>query len=73
MTFPTEGENHHNGINNEKKIVNYLNLNPDCEINNYFKKVNGSSIQSWSHKGGTQQQMDASYELDGRKKGLSIK
>ena len=73
MTFPTEGENHHNGIKNEKNVVDYLNLNPDCEINNYFKKVNGSSIQSWSPEGGTQQQMDASYQLEGRKKGISIK
>jgi len=74
MTFPTEGENHHNGIKNEEKIVDYLNLNPDCEINNYFTKVNGSSIESWFHKGGTTVKMDASYQLkDGRKKGISIK
>lgn len=74
MPFPIKGENHSNGIQNEKDIVNYLNNNPDNNINKYLSKNYSSKIIEFKHKGGTKQKMDASYRLEnGKIKGVSIK
>jgi hypothetical protein len=76
MVFPNKGENHKIGIQNEKDIVNYMNKNPDNAFADYFEKTCNSKIKSpgWEHKGGTQQKMDASIQLDnGEIIGISIK
>ena len=74
MPFPNKGENHSNGIKNEKDIVNHLNSNPENSITKHLSESCGSKIISFKHEGGTKQKMDASYSLDcGKKKGLSIK
>lgn len=74
MPFPNKGENHLNGIKNEKYIVNYLNNNPNNSITNHLSENHGSNIISFKHQGGTKQKMDASYEFEnGEIKGVSIK
>ena len=74
MPFPNQGENHANGISNEKNIVNYLSSHPDCTINKHLEQVNCSSIIEWKHEGGTKQKRDASYQLEnGVRMGISIK
>lgn len=74
MPFPNKGENHLNGIQNEKDIVNYLNTNPDNSITKHLSENHGSKIISFKHQGGTKQKRDASYEFEnGKIKGISIK
>ena len=74
MPFPCKGENHVNGIKNEKDIVNYMNKNPNNNIIKHIKKTNSSKIKLFEHRGGTKQKMDASYDLEnGKTKGISIK
>ena len=74
MVFPISGENHYNGIKNEKKIVKYLNENPENPIIKQLEKDNNSKVNSFNHKGGTRQKRDASYNLEnGKTKGISIK
>lgn len=74
MPFPTNGQNHHNGIQNEKDIVKFLSTNPECAINKRLEEDHRSKIKTWQHEGGTQQKMDASFHLEnGKKEGVSIK
>ena len=74
MTFPNKGENHVNGIKNEKDIVNYMNKNPNNNITKHIEKTNSSKIKSFKHQGGTKQKMDMSYDFEnGITKGVSIK
>jgi hypothetical protein len=74
MPFPSKGENHANGIKNERNIVNYLNSNPHNPITKHLSECCSSNIISWKHEGGTKQKMDASYTLEnGTTKGVSIK
>lgn len=74
MTFPTKGENHSNGIKNEKDIVDYMNKNPDNLIIKDLERRNNSKIKSFKHEGGSKQKMDASFDLEnGKVKGVSIK
>ncbi len=74
MTFPSEGQNHTNGIKNEENIVHYMMNNPECAINKHLEKDNDSSIQLWKHEGGTKQKRDASFQLaNGKTMGVSIK
>jgi hypothetical protein len=74
MPFPHKGENHANGIKNEKDIVEYQNSNPTNTINKYFQnKYPGQTIK-WEHKGGTVQKKDAIVEYSsGKTIGISIK
>lgn len=74
MTYPNKGQNHKNGIKNEKNIVNHLNERPDNSITKNLEKIHGSKIKCWKHEGGTQKKKDASFELDsGKTGGVSIK
>ena len=74
MPFPNKGENHLNGIKNEKEIVEFLNKNPDNNFNKTIEKNNGYKVKCWKHEGGTKQKMDASVHLEnGKILGVSIK
>lgn len=74
MPFPNKGENHSEGVKNEKEIVEYFNTHPDNKINKAIENKYGSKIVSWKHEGGTKQKMDASVHLEnGKIIGISIK
>jgi hypothetical protein len=74
MPFPNKGQNHINGIKNEKDIVHYLNEHPDNPITKNLEKKNMDSIKEWKHEGGTKQKKDASFKFDsGKTGGISIK
>lgn len=74
MPFPSNGENHVNGIKNEKNIVDYLNRDPTNTINHSLEQIYGSKIVEWKHQGGTQQKRDASVKFEsGESIGISIK
>jgi hypothetical protein len=74
MPFPNNGENHGNGIKNEKNIVEFLINHPDCLFNKHLEDFYGSKIKLWRHEGGTRQRMDASAKfVNGKKIGISIK
>jgi hypothetical protein len=74
MPFPHNGVNHHDGIKNEKNIVNYQNSNPKNEINEYFLRKHPEQKIEWEHKGGTKRSDDAviNYE-SGESDKVSIK
>jgi hypothetical protein len=70
MPFPTDGRNHAGGIQNEVNIVDFMNNNPENEINKRLAANKGS----WSHAGGTKQKSDAKFQIeDGSIIGVSIK
>jgi hypothetical protein len=81
MVFPHAGENHVNGIINEKFVVDYLNQNPANEINTFLKNNSSnpdgtSSVASdivWRHEGGTQQKADCVAQIGEKSLELSIK
>lgn len=79
MVFPHAGENHANGIINEKFIVDYLNQNPTNEINIFLKNKNtsddGETVPDivWRHEGGTQQKADCIAQIGEKSLELSIK
>jgi len=74
MPFPSKGENHINGIKNEKDIVSYMNKYSDNPITKFFEQTYSSKINSFEHQGGTKQKRDASYNFEnGKIKGVSIK
>lgn len=74
MVFPTKGENHIQGVKNEKDIVKYMNEHTGNVITQHFEKIYSSKVQDWKHEGGTKQKMDASVILkSGEKSGISIK
>jgi hypothetical protein len=74
MPFPNKGQNHINGIKNEKGIVDYLNKTPDNPITKSLEKENMDSIECWKHEGGTKQKRDASFKFgNGKTGGISIK
>lgn len=74
MPFPNKGQNHNNGIKNEKEIVNHFNEHPDNPITKHLEKKYMAPIISWGHEGGTQQKKDASFKLNsGKTGGVSIK
>ena len=59
MPFPNKGQNHNNGIKNEKEIVNHFNDTQIILLPSIWKKIYAPII-SWGHEGGTQQKKDAS-------------
>lgn len=70
MVFPHKGENHANGIINEKFIVDFLNQNPINDINTklktHYPNQDGSIVTSnivWKHEGGTQQKADCTAKI----------
>lgn len=63
MPFPNKGQNHYNGIKNEKDIVNYFNEHPDNSITKFLEEEYNDRIESWKHEGGTQQKKDISFNL----------
>lgn len=74
MPFPNQGQNHINGIKNEKDIVNYMNENRENVINKHLEKENKSTIKQWEHAGGTKQKADALFKLENDEScGVSIK
>ena len=74
MPFSIDGQSHANGIKNEKFVVDFFNKNPNNEISKFLESEYSTSIISCTHEGGTQQQMDASFQLsNGTEIGVSIK
>lgn len=74
MPFPNKGENHFDGVKNEKEIVEFLNKTPDNNFNKTIEKNHGYKVKCWKHEGGTKQKMDASVHLEnGKIVGVSIK
>ena len=73
MTFPTDGRNHHSGINTEKFIVEYQNNNSNNAINNQIKKDCNTNKLQWLHKGGTHVKEDSIILFDDKSIGVSIK
>jgi hypothetical protein len=71
MGFPTEGQNHHKGIMNEKNIVNFQNVNQNNEINKHLRGANETT--NWKHKGGTRMKEDAVCESGATQHKLSFK
>jgi hypothetical protein len=63
MVFPHQGENHSNGINNEKDIVVFMNTNPLCNFNKLLKLTFQADDLKWEHKGGTTTKSDAIVHL----------
>tara|TARA_A200000113_G_scaffold40427_1_gene32924 strand:+ start:30 stop:812 length:783 start_codon:yes stop_codon:yes gene_type:complete len=63
MVFPHNGENHENGIKNEKNTVEYQNNNPNNAINICLMSDYGGSDVEWSHQGGTKQKADANVKI----------
>ncbi len=65
MVFPHKGENHENGVRNEKDIVEFQNKNTDNELNVCLMNKNKTSKKClWIHKGGTQLKQDAEVEVE---------
>ena len=65
MVFPHKGENHENGVRNEKEIVEFQNKNIDNELNVCLMDRNKTSKKClWLHKGGTQLKQDAEVEVE---------
>lgn len=61
MVFPHAGENHRDGISNEKTYVEFMNSNPINDINQEIKKnssINNTTVLYYSHVGGTQTKTD---------------
>jgi len=74
MPFPNQGNNHFNGIKNEKDVVKWMNEYSKNNINKYLEQENNSLIKLWKHEGGTQQKKDASFQLNNDEIwGVSIK
>lgn len=74
MPFPCKGENHENGVKNEKDIVILLNNDPNNDITKHLSEKCSSPVVSFNHEGGTKQKMDAScLHENGITTGLSIK
>ena len=59
MPFPTKGESHEIGVQNEKDIVKFLNENQNNAINNRLKGKNANQRCDWRQVGGTKHTEDA--------------
>jgi hypothetical protein len=70
MPYPIDGSNHWIGIKNEKNVVDYMNKNSQCEINNIISNGNNTI---WVHKGGTKEKADAIVCFSENSKSVSIK
>ena len=74
MGFKNDGSTHHEGIQNEKDIVDYANTHPENAITQHIKKEKGLAIVCYKHEGGTGQKKDASIIFENNEvMGISIK
>lgn len=66
MVFPHQGQNHANGIKNEKDVVEYQNSHPDSNFNICIKNNYQVTSLNWIHEGGTQTKADAIIHLSNK-------
>jgi hypothetical protein len=66
MVFPHQGQNHANGIKNEKDVVKYQNLHPTSNFNNCLLDKYQVPSLNWTHEGGTQTKADAIVHLSNK-------